>query len=482
MIAEHSERSGMRSYFGLPDPSLNGRVSSGGFGADGFGRMLPDAPALYTDPRHLAAIGASDGPMAQQGSAGKASKIPAGHIFFGQFIGNDMTGNTGDAAVAPRAGTPRLDLSCIYGDGPAGSPHLYFSGQGTFDGIKLLTGADQPDAFPYASHDLMRNPHGRAIIGHPRNDENRVISQLQLAMIRFHNIVCDRMAVDCPDKLTFEPVRRCVTWHYQWTVVNDFLQALVGPPMLADIFGRGRRLYRPEDTGGAAADGSAAFIPLEFAVAAYRFCHSMIPARLQIQPEANAIDLFGNTAGYGFSPVQDIDAVVVWRQMLDLSDPASARANRLDAALAAELLELPFGEPHENSLATHNLLGGQACRLPSGEYVARLCERSEKEISWLSDKAKSLAAEARPAADLSAGTPLWLYVLIEAAEVGPELRADHISPGEGLGPVGGRIVAETIIGLLELDSNSWLGGDRNWSPAHEEHPLCVTSLLEMLTH
>jgi hypothetical protein len=52
-------------------------------------------------------------------------------------------------------------------------------------------------------------------------------------------------------------------------------------------------------------------------------------------------------------------------------------------------------------------------------------------------------------------TPLWFYVLKEA-----ELRAD----GRRLGPVGGRIVAEVFIGLLEGDHMSYLQRDPDWTP------------------
>ena len=44
-------------------------------------------------------------------------------------------------------------------------------------------------------------------------------------------------------------------------------------------------------------------------------------------------------------------------------------------------------------------------------------------------------------------TPLWYYVLAEA-----ELIGDGIT----LGPVGGRIVGEVFIGLLQLDPRSYL--------------------------
>jgi hypothetical protein len=52
-------------------------------------------------------------------------------------------------------------------------------------------------------------------------------------------------------------------------------------------------------------------------------------------------------------------------------------------------------------------------------------------------------------------TPLWYYVLKEA-----ELAAD----GRHLGPVGGRIVAEVILGLLQLDTGSYLNSQPKWRP------------------
>lgn len=44
-------------------------------------------------------------------------------------------------------------------------------------------------------------------------------------------------------------------------------------------------------------------------------------------------------------------------------------------------------------------------------------------------------------------TPLWFYVLREAAVM---------ASAERLGPVGGGIVAEVMVGLLEADSQSYL--------------------------
>jgi hypothetical protein len=53
------------------------------------------------------------------------------------------------------------------------------------------------------------------------------------------------------------------------------------------------------------------------------------------------------------------------------------------------------------------------------------------------------------------GTPFWYYVLKES-----EVMAD----GLHLGPVGGRIVAEVFIGLLQSDPSAYLAAKPAWTP------------------
>ena len=85
--------------------------------------------------------------------------------------------------------------------------------------------------------------------------------------------------------------------------------------------------------------------------------------------------------------------------------------------------------------------------------------RPAKEIDEVMDKIASLSCDR-----ITEGAPLWLYILAEAEEIGRETASRRFDKGEGLGPVGARIVAEVIIGLLELDPGSYLGANRNWSP------------------
>jgi hypothetical protein len=52
-------------------------------------------------------------------------------------------------------------------------------------------------------------------------------------------------------------------------------------------------------------------------------------------------------------------------------------------------------------------------------------------------------------------TPLWYYILKEA-----EVQTD----GKTLGQVGGRIVGEVLLGVLQGDSKSYLSQDPCWRP------------------
>jgi hypothetical protein len=52
-------------------------------------------------------------------------------------------------------------------------------------------------------------------------------------------------------------------------------------------------------------------------------------------------------------------------------------------------------------------------------------------------------------------TPLWFYILKEA---------ELMESGLRMGPVGGRIVGEVLIGLLKADEDSYLTAQQNWKP------------------
>jgi len=110
--------------------------------------------------------------------------LPAAYTYFGQFLDHDVTFdpvsnvdrlNDPDALVDFRS--PRLDLDSVYGSGPADEPFQYEE-----EGVRLLV-----EANVNGEPDLPRNSRGTALIGDPRNDENTIVSQLQLAFLRLHN-------------------------------------------------------------------------------------------------------------------------------------------------------------------------------------------------------------------------------------------------------------------------------------------------------
>lgn len=434
---------------------------------DRFGRMFPSLSPAYVTASVLSAIGAKNGPMDGKSKKSRTKTVPVGQVIFGQFIDHDITldvtsglGRVNTPETTPNVRTPTLDLDCIYGAGPEAHPYLYRSGSGDpFSGVTLLTGADQAPSDPTVSKDLYRSPapHSRAIIGDPRNDENRIVSQLQLGMIRFHNRVAAELRAGSGNTLSgshlFEEARRRATWHYQWAVVNDFLVDMCGGAVVNDILACGRQFYCP----------SVPFIPIEFAVAAYRFGHSMVPMAIKVQSGGADEEFFGPVLGEGFSPLADPKAVVDWTHLF--STPAGGtvqKAEKLDTTMAGDLLELPFIDPGPDvvrSLATRNLLRGNSFLLPGGDKVAAAMGRDEDEIEDVMKKIRHLSGDA-----ITEGAPLWLYILAEAGEIGRETEPGKFDKGEGLGPVGARIVAEVLIGLLELDEHSYLGADRNWTP------------------
>src|SRR5204863_7502440 len=112
-------------------------------------------------------------------------------------------------------------------------PYLYDA-----DGVHLSVGPTVSQDERLAGPDLQRAATGRAIIGDPRNDENLIVSQLQVAFLRFHNRVLDQVASEHPNFAkddVFKLAQQTVRWHYQWVVIHDFLRRLVGQAVIDDI-------------------------------------------------------------------------------------------------------------------------------------------------------------------------------------------------------------------------------------------------------
>jgi hypothetical protein len=475
----------MKPHHGIPSQHGIKAMCSHKPGHEGrFGRLFPHLDPHYVNPCLLHEIGKCGGIM-DAGGAKKKSNVPLGMVFLGQFIDHDITLDTTsrlDRNNSPQATrnfrTPALDLDCIYGQGPEASRYLYT------EEMKLHI-ASTSTAFEYSGtaalknelkkNDLSRNAEGRAIIGDFRNDENRMISQLQLTFIKFHNCVVDHLVKEKKSKYQqlnckvpfkpnfaeiFEEAHKLVTWHYQWIVVNEFLPAMIGQELVDRILCDGRKFYRPRF--------KRPYIPIEFAAAAYRFGHSMVPGKFRVQKNGPLQLLFGPVMGSGFEPLKSKEAIIDWEIMFDCWKKYE-KADALDTKLASILLDLPFIKEGISSLATRNLLRGQSFLIPSGETVAKHME--DCGINTQLPDVQNLLKKILKPIGYTMCTPLWFYILAEA---------EAIHNGDQMGPVGGRIVGETIIGLLESDPMSYLGEDRQWSPTLTDGKDCSFNICDLI--
>ena len=109
-------------------------------------------------------------------------------------------------------------------------------------------------------------------------------------------------------------------------------------------------------------------------------------------------------------------------------------------------------------LAQRNLRRGLALGLPSGQGVAKFFGVSALTAAQLK---QGLPANEAAILDEHNGlllkrTPLWYYILREAMV---------LHAGERLGPVGGRIVAETFVRILKRNATSYLNLPGGFTPS-----------------
>jgi hypothetical protein len=160
-------------------------------------------------------------------------------------------------------------------------------------------------------------------------------------------------------------------------------------------------------------------------------------------------DVFPDLMGFGpVPPEHTVDRTL----QIDVERCAPAqRAKRIDSRLPSPLIALPTqisgsaqGTDYA-SLANRDLQRGQAVGLASGEAIAR-----HLGVPPLTAEQVGLAEQG-----WSAETPLWFYILREAA-------VWHA--GDRLGPVGGRIVGEVLVGIIDADPESFRSVDPGWTP------------------
>ena len=448
--------------------------------------------------------------------------IPAGYTYFGQFIDHDITfdpasslqqQNDPDALVDFR--TPRLDLDCVYGRGPADQPYLYEKSNRS----KFVLGSDC-GVNGMKRPDLQRTADFTALIGDKRNDENKIVTQIQALFLKFHNKVFDDLKAQpdaSDDDLVFAEAQRIVRWTYQWLVLHDYLPKICDAKVIESIMPKkGERnpsfkFYHPHD--------GDAYIPVEFSVAGFRFAHSMVRPSYSLNDIVLATPTAKFTSGGGTGKVTPYARVPIFVRKSGANtdamngfgeplpqdwgidwtfffgkpkkNPAGQKqipqlSYRIDATLVDPLRNLPefaragIPSPFE-SLAFRNLMRGVSMGLPSGQRVAEMMNvsnvLSDKQL-WHSKGDGDLVGKWGEGEALLAGNqrwlqgcaPLWFYILKEA---------EILHKGHHLGEVGSRIVGETMIGLVWFDHFSYLFQKPQWTPK-DEGIAGLTDNLDML--
>lgn len=499
-------------------------------------QLFPDRPDTTA---RLDALGNAMGELSDaEGGEIEKSRLPAIFTYFGQFIDHDLTAAT-DSDPPNSASSPlrisvntlnqanrslvrttlqnlrvgSLGLDSVYGDGTDQSPAvLRLEAQlRDPDGLRMRVGevgrlpgnpssrplaplqlpgdkprhadlprlalvvpntilqAELPGPLEALPLDVLRQ---RALIADARNDENLIVAQLHVAVLRFHNAMVARLGSGA----TFEAARDLTVLHYQWLVGEEYLPAVCDPAVVADVKARRAPLYRQflAAEPGSRRPGT---IPVEFAVAGFRFGHSMVRDaydfndnfRTADDPPAGTLQFLFQFTGAGglgdpsFTALPD-NWVIDWNRFLSVTPDQAARP--IDTRLAKTLKDMP-NRPTDNfqnllkQLARRNLRRGYALGLPSAQaLIGELRAAGIADITPLTPeqlKGSSTGANAdRHAAvrdgGFAADTPLWYYILREAELTG----APH------LGPLGSRIVAETLWGLLITDPHAYPA--RGWTP------------------
>jgi hypothetical protein len=328
------------------------------------------------------------------------------------------------------------------------------------------------------------------LIGDTRNDENLIVAQLHLSFLKFHNNVLAWFAENSgpvTDAGGFDRAKQLVQWHYQWITVHDFLRSIARTDVVDGLLdGTITPIFEPP------ADDP--FMPLEFSIAAFRFGHSMVRGRYDWNknfgtpadpPSATFEELFQFTGNGGFIgnfevlpanwPAQFERLTGAEPTPDDAPDRTPARfARKIDTHFAGPLNDLRNEGTTTDSmwarrilkrLAVRNLLRGYRLALPTGQAVAsalgvapltirQLLSNTDPNVPDDQFPVDSPLNDALIDGGFVTNTPLWFYILREA---------EVLEDGERLGPVGSRIVAETIIGQIRTDPDAFM--QHNWDPS-----------------
>jgi hypothetical protein len=436
--------------------------------ADRYCRLFPEAPSGTQKKMTREALENLSGsmrsnctPIPPEIIPGRAPP-PIAVTYFGQFVDHDLTLNSTPLREAGSCEpiytinhrTPWLDMDHLYGDGPRSSRHSHLYEP---DGVSFRVG---PNPGGGESFDIPFTNGGQPAVADERNGENIIIRQIHAMFLKLHNAAVRELPPTLPSCERFDRARDRVRWQYQWLVHNWYLPEICHPDVYEEVINKGNRRIDWQKDGFS--------IPVEFAVAAFRFGHSMVRRGYKL----NSLPL--EKGGSGFVPLADLFSVknkgsLDSRLKIDWTLLSKDTAMSIDTAVVEPLFDLPNEivnlfvrtpkPPSENALPFRTLLRGAAMRLPTGQQVRDAFGEAAIASTPPEYKLDPWGVLRSDSVGLAEETPLWYYVLLEAQlDPGRSISTGRKIGGVGatLGRLGSRIVAEVIEGSLLLDPTSFL--------------------------
>ena len=391
------------------------------------------------------------------------SKTPSVYSYFGQFLTHEIVleittkDKTFGSDTLPlsrsqvqqlqNARNSLLDLDSVYG------PMLDASGKCfpvPLAGKEMEVGSAADIHVPGTDLPREKTSPYTARIGDRRNDSNLITSQMHLAFLCAHNKLA-RLGE------TLESAQVILRQHFQALIVNDYLPRVVDDEVRQSVLNNEIDALKVLE--------NEPFMPVEFSAAAFRFGHSMLRNRYRYNKHYEKVrlsELFEPKTD-GYYPVPD-EWIIDWSGFLEggpnvarLIDTRLVQPTRRLIDSKGEplktLTDSSTGQPVRPSLAALDLLRGYLMGLPTGQKVAAKLGETALTRDEIESVAGPEQGEILKEFGLSSETPLWYYILAEAAKQ---------KEGTCLGRVGSTIVAGVLISLVRHSPDSIL---RNaWTP------------------
>lgn len=441
-------------------------IPHGNFPAQSFKRLIPSLTPLNAIQLDLELLAKTMLDPVKRGPL-DGSSLPAGLTYLGQFIDHDLTLEQAstltnpvipvDPTTLPNTRTSWFDLDNVYG-----LNNEFLNAQGLFDIGKNSNGED----------DLPRDPvTGIAIIADARDEENLIISQIQLLFLKFHNKVFGELQLANPNLPISDLVtqaKQIVTLHYQYIVVNDFLKFMCGKFYSRLFDANGQPIISQE------IQAISPSLSIEFSGAVYRFGHSLVRDAYYLNTNFDIFPIFSSDLPSplvtipdlrGFKPLPP-NQTIDWSMFFPIPNSKGFQVTEhMDPFMTEALYKLPFSVTSEPPpiLPLRNLMRGQLYGLPSGQDLARAFGIPEEEVLSASKGNlvfQSLNTPLVTQTDLAhlttvfgEQTPLFYYTLKDS----------HVNGnGVHLGSLPSKLIGETFLNLLTVSPTSYIS--LGWTP------------------